>query len=206
MEIASHGKCLPLSAYRQAHKAVKLFFHAKENPMIDILVAVNGEQLAQQVKDRSLNPGTQSSPTNLGSYQSSNVYISMTAQNNVVVNDGGGSELTVAANSGDTLRWSMQTFDGNADYTAYLYAGTFNPPANITPLTYLPVTTSSYLPTGSNPLAAPSLVHNSAYFAQGTVLKPGTQIQYFLSFTLVNSSTGAIVGYFSWDPFISLSQ
>jgi hypothetical protein len=100
----------------------------------------------------------------------------------------------------------MQTFDGNSDYTAYLYAGTFNPVTNISSLIYLPVTTSSYLPTSSNPLAAPSLVHSSVYFAQGTVLTPGTTIQYFLSFTLVNNSNGAIVGYFSWDPFINVSQ
>ena len=173
--------------------------------MVYILVAVNGTQLAQQVADKSIQPGTQSSPTNLGAYTSSDVYISMTAQNNVVVNDGGGSELTVAANSGDTLRWSMQTFDSNSDYTAYLYAGSFNPSTNISPLIYLPVTTSSYLPTSSNPLAPPSLVHNSVYFAQGTVLTPGKQIQYTLSFTLVNNSDGAIVGYFSWDPFISVS-
>jgi nematocidal protein AidA len=174
--------------------------------MINILVAVNGTQLAQQVADGSINSGTQSSPTNLGSYKTSDVYISMTAQNSVVVNDGGQSELTVVANSGDTLRWSMQTFDGNSDYTAYLYAGTFNPVTNISSLIYLPVTTSSYLPTSSNPLAAPSLVHSSVYFAQGTVLTPGTTIQYFLSFTLVNNSNGAIVGYFSWDPFINVSQ
>lgn len=173
--------------------------------MINILVAVNGTQLAQQVADGSINAGTQSSPTSLGSYHNSDVYISMTAQNSVVVNDGGQSELTVAANSGDTLRWSMQTFDGNSDYTAYLYAGRFNPPANISSLIYLPVTTSSYLPTSSNPLAAPSLVHNSAYFAQGTVLKPGATIQYFMEFTLVNNSNGVIVGYFSWDPFINVS-
>lgn len=173
--------------------------------MIYVLVAVNGTQLAQQVADGSIKPGTQSSPTNLGSYQSSDVYISMTAQNSVVVNDGGGSELAVAANAGDTLRWSMQTFDSNSDYTAYLYAGTFNPSTNISSLIYLPVTTSSYLPTSTNPLAAPSLVHNSVYFAQGTVLTPGTTIQYTLSFTLVNNSNGAIVGYFSWDPFINVS-
>jgi hypothetical protein len=122
------------------------------------------------------------------------------------VNDGGGSELTVTANSGDTLRWSMQTFDSNSDFTAYLYAGTFNPSANISALVYLPVTTSSYLPTSSDPLAAPALVHNSVYFAQGTVLTPGTQIQYTLSFTLVNNSNGTIVGYFSWDPFINVSS
>jgi len=174
--------------------------------MIYILIAVNGTQLAQQVADGSIRPGSQTSPTSLGAWQSSDVYISMIAQNSVVVNDGGQSELTVAANSGDSLRWSMQTFDSNSDYTAYLYAGTFNPPSNISPLVYLPVTTSSYLPTSSNPLAPPSLVHNSVYFAQGTVLTPGTQIQYTLSFTLVNNSTGAIIGYFSWDPFINVAK
>jgi hypothetical protein len=174
--------------------------------LINVLIAVNGTQLAQQVHDGSITPGTQGSPTGLGAWQDSNVYISMTAQNSFVVNDGGQSELTVAANSGDTLQWSMQTFDCNLDYTAYLYAGSFNPSANISPLVYYRSTTSSYLPTGTNPTGPPALVHNSNCVAQGTVLTPGTQIQYTLSFTLVNNSTGAVVGYFSWDPFIKVSQ
>ncbi len=173
--------------------------------MIYVLVAVDGQQLAQQVADGSIRPGTQSSPTSLGAWQQSDVYISMTAQNSAVVNNGGQSELTVKANSGDSLRWTIQTFDGNTDYTAYLYAGSFNPAANITPLNYFRMVTSSYIPPSTTPTAPPTLVHNSTYVTMGTVIAPGDRIQYTLSFTLVNNATGAIIGYFTWDPFINVS-
>jgi hypothetical protein len=172
---------------------------------INVLVAVNGAQLAQQVADGSIKPGSQASPTGLGSYQQSDVYIAMIAQSSVVVNDGGQSELTIKANSGDTIRWTMQSFDGNADYTAYIYNSSFNPP-NITPLTYFNMTTSSYLPPGSVPTAAPVLVHNQSYVAQGTITTPGATIQYTLSFVLVDNSSGKIIGYFYWDPFINVSK
>ena len=49
---------------------------------IDILIAVDGAKLAQQVSDGSISPGSQGSPTNLGSYSSSDVYIAMITQNN----------------------------------------------------------------------------------------------------------------------------
>lgn len=172
---------------------------------IDILVAVDGATLAQQVKDGSLSAGSQSSPTNLGAYSQSNVYITMTAQSATVGNNTqGSSELTVNANSGDTLRWTIQTFDGNMDYTAYLYNGSFNPPKPISPLVYLPISATCYLPSTSVPTAPPASVTNTTYATQGTITQSGQTIQYTLSFTLVNSQ-GAIVGYFSWDPFIQVS-
>ncbi|PXF32147.1 hypothetical protein WH50_05985 [Pokkaliibacter plantistimulans] len=173
--------------------------------MIDILIAVDGEYLAQQLKDGSLKPGSQSSPTNLGAWQSSDLYIAMITQNSFLANDQGGSELDVKANSGDTIRWTMTTFDNNADYTAFLYAGNFNPAQSITPLTYFNMHTSLYLPSGSDPTGPVQLYHNYTYVAQGTVIEPQNKIQYTLSFQLVNNANGQVIGYFNWDPFISVS-
>lgn len=174
--------------------------------LINILINVDGSKLAQQVGDGSISAGSQSSPTNLGSYTSSNVYIAMVAQNSVASNNQGQSELTVTANSGDSLRWSMQTFDGNADYTAFLYQGTFNPNQSITPLNYFNMHTSTYLPAGTQPTTGAILFHNNTYVAMGTVIEPGKQIQYTLAFELINNSTGQTIGFFTWDPFISVSN
>ena len=173
--------------------------------IINIIVAVDGVQLAQQVQDGKLSPGSPNAPTFLGSWTQSDVYISMIAQHSAVSNDQGESELNVKANSGDVLRWTMTTFDGNTDYTAYICNGSFNPSTNITPLFYMNMVASQYLPNGSNPLGTLQNYHDNVYAAQATVLQPGNQIQYTMSFALVNNSTGQVVGYFSWDPFITVA-
>lgn len=174
--------------------------------LINILVTVDGAALASQVADGSISAGSQGSPTGLGAWQSSDVYIAMISQHSFTVNDGGGSELSIQANAGDSIRWTMQTFDGNTDYTAYLYNGNFNPSGNITPLNYFNMKTSEYLPPGTDPTAAPALEHNFTYAVMGTVIQPGGQTQYTLSFVLVNNNNGQIIGYFTWDPFINVSN
>ncbi len=174
--------------------------------LIDILVAVNGENLAARLADGSLQPGSENGPTNLGAWGGSDRFISMITQDSFVANDQGKSELNVKAVSGDSLRWSMQTFDGNTRYTAYLYKGNFNPSVSITEPTYFNMHTSLYLPATSDPASAqPQLYHNNNYLAQGTVIEPQNQIQYTLSFKLVDNSTGNVIGYFTWDPFISVA-
>ena len=53
---------------------------------INVLIAVDGAKLAQQVKDGSISAGSVNAPTNLGSYAGSDVYISMIAPNSFVDN------------------------------------------------------------------------------------------------------------------------
>lgn len=174
--------------------------------MIYVLVAVDAGTLAQQVADGKLSPGSTSSPTSLGSYSSSDVYITMTTQSSTCGNNTQGqSELTVLANAGDSVRWSMQTFDGNTDFTAYLYGGNFNPASQMSQLVYLPVKATCYLPSGSDPTVAPTAVNDTTYFAQSTVLSSGGTVQYFLKFAVVNNRNGQIIGHFEWDPFIQVS-
>ena len=173
--------------------------------LINILVAVNGVKLAEMIADGSLKPGTASNPTSLGAWQQSDVFISMIAQNSVATNNQGHSELTIKAESGDTIRWTMTTFDSNEDHTAFLYNGQFNP-ANITPLSYFKMHTSIWLPQGSDPKGTLTLLHQYVYAAQGTITEAGATIQYTLSFRLIDNNTGNNLGYFSWDPFISVGQ
>lgn len=172
--------------------------------LINILVAVDGTQLAQQVADGSIKPGSKTSPTPLGAWSQSDVYIAMISQHNNVVNDGGQSELTISANSGDSIQWAMTTFGNNVDHTAFLYAGAFSPSGAIVPtgLLYFNTQTSEQLPNNSGTLQQYT---NNVYVAQGTVVEVGVKIQYTLSFQLVNNATGAVIGYFTWDPFINVN-
>lgn len=173
---------------------------------ISIQIAVDGSSLAARVADGSLKAGTQSSPTSLGAWSDSNVFITMTSQNsNVTNNSQGQSELNVKANSGDQVQWFMTTFDSNVDYTAFLYSGSFNPSSAFTTLTYITPQVNNYLPSTGNPTGSLTKFTNNESYALGTVLQVGASIQYTLSFTLVNNSNGSIIGYFTWDPFITVN-
>lgn len=174
--------------------------------LINILVAVDSDALAQQIRDGSINSGSFDKPTSLSSYSASDVYIAMIAQNNVAVNEQGKSELTIKAQSGDTIRWNMTTFGSNTDNTASLYAGKFSPSGAISPLTSLTPAINNYFPSDTDPETAP-LVHfvNHYHVVQGTIMEVNVKIQYTLEFVLVDNSNGKILGYFTWDPFIEVA-
>ncbi|WP_076411947.1 AidA/PixA family protein [Shewanella sp. UCD-KL12] len=175
--------------------------------LINVQVSVNADQLSTQVRDGSIPAGNVNQPTNLGSYSSSDVFISMVAQDNVVANDQGKSELRINAVAGDAIRWSMTTLDDNARNTAFLYDGHFNPSTCITPLTYFNMHTKLYLPAGAEPKNGVIVEYDSYdYVAQGSIIEPGQTIQYTLSFKLIDNSNGQVIGYFTWDPFINVAQ
>lgn len=173
---------------------------------INILIAVDGASLASRVADGSLAAGTHSSPTNLGSYGSSDVFISMIAPNSSVSNGTqGDSELEIKANGGDSVEWAITTFDNNFDQTPFLYGGIFNPADAInTPLSYASGEAYAYLGTGNPASTTPTKFVNQVSTVTGTILKIGTTIQYTLSFVLVDNATGSTIGYFTWDPFIEV--
>jgi nematocidal protein AidA len=174
---------------------------------INVLIAVDGATLAEQVANNKLPAGSAGSPTNLGSYGSSNVYIAMIAPNSSVSNGTQGqSELQISANSGDTVEWAITTFDNNFDQSAYLYGSSFNPSGAInTPLSYASSQTYEYLATGNPPASTPTKFVNQVNSVSGVIQQVNVKIQYTLSFTLVNNSNGSIIGYFSWDPFINVN-
>lgn len=174
---------------------------------INVLIAVDGGKLTQQVKDGSINAGSADSPTNLGSYGASDVFISMIAPNSVVDNGTqGDSELQISANGGDSLEWAITTFDNNFDQTPFLYTGNFNPSDAInTPLSYASGEAYAYLGTGNPASTSPTKFVNQVSTVTGTILKIDTTIQYTLSFVLVDNATGQTIGYFMWDPFINVN-
>ncbi|MFC3032110.1 AidA/PixA family protein [Pseudoalteromonas fenneropenaei] len=173
---------------------------------INVLVAVDGAKLAQQVADGSLHAGSAGSPTLLGSYGTSDVYISMIAQHSVAVNDQGQSELTIKAQSGDIISWFMTTFGNNTDHSATIYNASFNPSNGIQAYGSTIQEENNYLPPADN--TSPSSVTRftntfSSYSAKLT--KVNQHIQYYMSFVLVDNSNGHIIGYFAWDPFINVN-
>ncbi|NOU49814.1 hypothetical protein HG263_04600 [Pseudoalteromonas sp. JBTF-M23] len=173
---------------------------------INVLVAVDGDALANRVADGSLSAGSADRPTVLGSYSSSDVFISMIAQHSVAVNDQGQSELTIQAQSGDFLQWSMTTFGNNTDFTASIYNGSFNPSNGIEAFGSQIQQENNYLVPSDNtaPTTFEHFVNNFSVY-QAKLTKVNQRIQYTLSFALVNNQTGNVVGYFTWDPFIQVA-
>lgn len=174
--------------------------------VINILVAVNGTQLSQQVSDASMGAGTIDTPMSLDACDESNVYIAMLAQSNYVANDQGKIALVVKAKPGDILRWTMTTFDRNSGYTAFIYRCIFNPVNSMIHPRYMNQVANEYLPSGPDSTEEPTNYHSHMYIAQAAVLKHSREVLCEMAFQLVNNSTGHVVGYFSWRPFIQISQ
>lgn len=182
---------------------------------INILIAVDSAALAQHVQDGSLSAGTSSSPTSLGSWNSSDVYISMVTQNGNVTNGSseGLSELSITCDAGDELQWSIVSFDMNSRQTPYLYNGQFNctnpvgTAIGLSPLSYLTTEVVNYFPPNANPTGASIKTINTIAKVVSTVnqIQFQQQLQYTLSFVLVDNSSGNIIGYFIWDPFIVIN-
>ncbi|AJX14804.1 MULTISPECIES: AidA/PixA family protein [Burkholderia] len=172
---------------------------------INVLVSVDGNKLAQQVSDGVISPGTPGAPTSLGSYAQSDVFVTMVAPNASVANNTQGqSELQIKADARDEVEWAITTFDVNGDYTVYLYNGSFNPANAMGPLTYVSAEGYMYLGTGSPASTTPTKFINQTNTVSATIEKVSVNIQYTLSFVLVNNSNGKVVGYFYWDPFIQV--
>ncbi|MES2726957.1 MAG: AidA/PixA family protein [Bacteroidota bacterium] len=190
----------------------------KKGKTINVLIAVDGETLYNQIQDGSLLAGTADNPTSIGNYGTTDVYLSMVTQHsNVTNNPQGGhgqgeSELSIICNIGDSIQWSVITFDANTGQTPYLYGGNFKclAPAGAaagikTPLKYLTTEVVNYFPPTNNPTGTPIAATNTIARAIGLITAPGQTLQYSLAFALVNNSNGTIIGYFSWDPFIVIN-
>lgn len=130
---------------------------------------------------------------------SANFVYMVTNQGNVVTGEGGG-ELNVSAQTDDVLRWREATL--NPEYSVLLYA--FTPQTGlISPPQPLQSTITVPVPNAGNPLQ-PGRQTIQDYFWESTVLNPGT-LTYHFRFMIVNRA-GAELGYYSWDPFITINS
>ncbi len=171
---------------------------------IDILIVVDGSQLAAQATDGALLAGSADSPTPLGIYSTTGVYIMMiTPFGTIIDNSGDRPELRVNAERGGTIRWAITTIDNNHNQTAYLYNGTAE--ASATGISFYSCkTVKTYLATGNPPVKKPTKFLNHV----STVLRytelPTAALEDGIFFTLVDNKNGQTIGYFKWSPIIYL--
>ncbi len=183
---------------------------------IDILCVIDTNGLMAS----GPNPGTQTGPTSLGSYNTSDTYIFMICDGQYVANGQAQSELTVNASVGDTIRWTITDPSTglpvtNPDKSAPSYScifynctesatntGSITPPAVNSQQAVL-----YYNPQNAyNPQSAYSAVVGTYMCSAwtSTVLTAGT-VQYSWWFQVIDCHSGDVAGYFFWDPFINIS-
>lgn len=177
--------------------------------VINVAILVDAANLIDHMKNNKLSPGSIDHPTSLGAYTDSDKFIYMVAKNAVVSNDQARSELTINAGSGDTIKWNMMTFGQNATYSAFVYSSKFNllsgsGHVGIQRVGYENQVIGVRIPEGEDPKAKPGRFKNTIYTTSGDVTNIDQEIQYSMSFKLVDESSGDVLGYFSWDPFVML--
>lgn len=162
--------------------------------IIYVLIAVDTATLAQQVKDGSIKAGSQSRPTSLGSYDNTNVYITIiTPVGNVSNNSQKQSDLTVNCTNSDLIQWAITSFSNNFDHSVSLYkVGRVNGFPAIK-ASYQSSQTNNYLPA---PGEGASIGNITEYINQVASVQTKVIKRYALSFQLIDNSSGKTIGYF----------
>ncbi|MDI9311420.1 MAG: AidA/PixA family protein [Limnohabitans sp.] len=187
---------------------------------IDILCVIDTNYLMQKFSNAG---GTLTSPYSLGSFQSSDSFVFLIADGQYTSNNPdnspnnqndtgqGKSELQIDASIGDTIRWTITdpslglvADQESASYSCILYG--FN--TGSSGILTAPVCNSLPAIMYYNSIVNPNQPVAAAYMCSSwtaSVLTTGT-VQYTWNFQVVDNSSGNVVGYFSWDPFIQINS
>jgi nematocidal protein AidA len=168
---------------------------------INVLIAVDAATLAQQVKDGSIKPGSERVPTSLSSYVSSNVYLVMITQGDILDNFTlGQRELQMKCNESDNVQWTITSFANNFDHSVFLYKVRLR--HSVAKVSYNSSQANNYLPA---PGGGSTIGEVTEYKNQVATVQTGVASQYSLLFQLVDNANGNILGYFEWDTSINIS-
>lgn len=161
--------------------------------IIDILIAVDGETMSN-----TLAPGTADKPTAVP-----DPLIFMIVKNDEAVFGQASKELKIKAATEDVIRWRGTSLSLNSNYEVLLYKYlVLRGEALLSPPTPLIVEVTTPLPNPSAP-TKPKSQTRKHHFWQATVLSPGEVTYAFYMMILDRNST--VLGYYYWDPFISIS-
>jgi len=160
--------------------------------ILDLLVLVDGETVAT-----TLPPGMAENPTSVPT-----PLIYMIANSDRVDFGQASKELKITASTGDVIRWSAASLSLNSAYQVSLYK--FHPVRGadlISTPAPLVIEATMPLPNPQDP-AKPGTQTRKYSFWQTTVLEPG-ELTYAFNLMIMNRS-GKQLGYYYWDPFISI--
>jgi nematocidal protein AidA len=179
---------------------------------IDILTVVDCVSIQNALTAKTLSPGSPGNYQSLGSYLTSDAYIYMICADAYALNGTQTqSELQVAANVGDSIRWMITCPGGGTANNVILTGvnlGSFTPAPNqpaaaaglTTPFS-VPMNFKLYVGSATVP---PTPIQFTNYAMEAVVIEAGTQ-QYYCEFIMTDQN-GNPIGYFSWDPFVVISN
>jgi hypothetical protein len=166
--------------------------------IIDIDVAFDTETIVAKYKSPSQNS---QSPTGI---QHADAY--MIAQSSDVISGQATADLNVSASVGDVIRWRAASLSGNSDQSAVIYnivkfSGT-QVTGPIQPITASPTVP---IPNAANPVQYTPTTQFD-YYINANVIANGTE-GYQVWFYIVerNHSTLNTLGYYYWDPTLTVS-
>ena len=164
---------------------------------IDVLIAVDAESIVSKY-------GKNNDPNNPTFIPYGSQLIFMITKRDNVLSGQGGSELKIQANTLDTIRWRQTTLSLNAENDAILYQFVPSRGGNlIAPPRPEIATVKTALPDPNDP-TSPNFQTIQNYFWNTTAEKPGN-VTYSFRFAIVDRHDN-ILGYYSWDPFIEISD
>lgn len=165
---------------------------------INILSVIDVETILTEVAAKRLKQGTAQNPTLLGSFSSSDFYVYMiTAQGFIDTGDTtrANSELTVDANTGDSIRWELTCPGSGLQHNAIIANVHLGSSGSITQ-PEANVTYRQIYDTAGSP--GYQVVKQTDFTS--TVIASGLT-QYNITFQIMDSS-GVSQGFYYWDPFI----
>lgn len=164
--------------------------------IIDVLVVVDADTIISEY-------GTNTDANNPVQITDSSLIFMVTKQADAVSGNAG-NELKIGAKTLDTIRWRETSLSLNAAYSALLYKFVAASGGDLisSPMPLL-VEVKTPLPDSANPTSIKTQIIES-YFWNSTVLEAGS-VTYHFNFMILDQ-TGAVQGYFWWDPFIKISD
>ena len=170
---------------------------ADTEKIIDILIAVDTETIISTygTNTDSNNPVQVANAANL---------IYMIVRSDEVVTGNGGTELKVAAQTLDVIRWRETSLTLNATYSTILYEFVAISGDDLisNPIPLI-VEVEDPLPVPADPLH-PTTQEIQSYFWNCTVLKAGT-VTYHFKFMIMDRDN-KVQGYYWWDPYIQITD
>ena len=162
--------------------------------IIDVLIVIDADTLIADY------PG--GTPANPMSVDQKLIYM-MVRQDNGVFGEGT-KELKIRAQTEDQLRWRETTTTLNSVYFGLMYKFfTLRGSELLSAPEALVATVKTPLPDPDNPLV-PRTQEIKSYFWAATILQPG-KTTYAFQFAILDRHNNPL-GYYTWDPFISITE
>ncbi|RYZ16412.1 MAG: hypothetical protein EOO70_04515 [Myxococcaceae bacterium] len=168
----------------------------------NVLVVVDAESIYQAYQGQFSTDSNR--PVSLGERTP---FIYMFVRQDEMLSGQATDDLTIAVNTNNNIRWRITSLTGNTRYSVALNACTILRGVDcITQPILIEPTVSVPLPSvnGYQVSVDRFQQYKDAYFQATAVNASPTPVSYQFSFALANND-GNILGYFSWDPKISIT-